>query len=197
MSRRLRGPRAIPSAVTPDPTDMPRLRLFLLIGLAGALSATACHHSAPPAPEPVPTANRIYYDNGGGIQDSVRMVIRDEQALRSVWRQATSQQSSPPPVPTIDFSREMVLVVAAGRMTPEDQIHVDSVAVRQVPDAQGHMQKGLRVVVDVIRGCNQFKTAAYPLEIVRVRRYNGPVQFVEKRTRAQGCSGGSGSLQPR
>lgn len=182
--------------VTRERMDMPRQRLPLLVGVICALGLAACHHGAPPAPVPVPTADRIYYDNGGGIQDSVRMVIRTQQAFQSVWQQATSQQSSPPPVPTIDFSHDMVLVVAAGRMTPEDQIHVDSVAVRQVPDAQGHMQKGLRVVVDVIRGCVQFKSAAYPLEIVRVRRYNGPVQFVERRSRAQGCTGGSGSAQP-
>ncbi len=175
---------------------MPRTRFLVLAGLIGATGATACFHhakaAAPPPAEPVPTAARIYYDNGGGIQDSVRMVVRDQAALRSVWQQATSQQSAPPPVPTIDFDHEMVLVVAAGRMTPDDQIHVDSVAVRRVPDAQGRMQKGLRVLVDVMRGCNQFQTAAYPLEIVRVQRYDGPIEFVEKRSQAQGC-GGTGS----
>lgn len=174
-------------------------RVLILVGLLGAAGATACFHhgkpAAPPPPEPVPTAARIYYDNGGGIQDSVRMVVRDEQGLRSIWQQATSQQSSPPPVPTIDFSHEMILVVAAGRMTPDDQIHVDSVAVRQLPNAQGKMEKGLRVLVDVIRGCNQFQAAAYPLEIVRVQRYDGPVEFVEKRTRAQGCAPGSGGAR--
>ncbi len=172
---------------------MPRPQSIAFFGLLALLGAAGCHHAAPPAPEPVPAVNRLYYDNGGGIEDSVRMVVRDAQSLRSVWQQATSQQSSPPPVPTIDFKHQMVLVVAAGRMTPEDQIHVDSLSFARLPDAQGHLQRGLRVVVDVTRGCTPFNAAAYPLEMVRVPRVDGPVQFVQHDIKAQGCNDGPSS----
>lgn len=54
----------------------------------------------------------MYYDNSGGIADSLRLVLRDEAALHEIWRQATSRQAAPPPPPEIDFSRDMVIVAA-------------------------------------------------------------------------------------
>jgi hypothetical protein len=53
--------------------------------------------------------------NSGGIRDSTRVVIRDVATLGEYWRQATSTQVAPPPVPTVDFNREMAILVAAGR----------------------------------------------------------------------------------
>src|SRR5687768_11073892 len=62
---------------------------------------------------------RLYSDNAGGIQDSLRTVVRDEATLRQLWERATTGQSAPPPLPRVDFAREMVLVVGAGRKTPQ------------------------------------------------------------------------------
>src|SRR5688572_17119005 len=81
---------------------------------------------APPPSTPMPPPEQLYYDNGGGIRDSTRMVIRDAQTFATQWARATAMQASPPAVPSIDFNRQMVILVAAGRKTPEDQIHVDS-----------------------------------------------------------------------
>jgi hypothetical protein len=187
-----------PLPLAHERTTMRHRALSLLCTLA-CVPAAACHHAKPaPAPTPVPTAARIYYDNSGGIQDSVRVVVRDAQTMKTVWQQATSQQSSPPPMPAIDFTKEMVLVVGAGRMTPEDQIRVDSVSVVKEPNVEGKQEDVLRVVVVITRGCMQFKTDAYPLEIVKVRRFEGAVHFVDRQTQAQGChSGSSGAMGSR
>lgn len=170
-----------------------RHRALSMLSVLVAVPIATCHHgrSVPAAPTPVPSAARIYYDNSGGIQDSVRVVVRDAQTMKTVWQQATSQQSSPPPMPVIDFSKEMVLVVGAGRMTPEDQIRVDSVTVVKEPNVQGKQEDVLRVVVAITKGCMQFKTDAYPLEIVKVRRFEGPVHFVDRQAQAQGCHSGA------
>ena len=161
----------------------PTLRFVFLSGLlASAIGALACARTAPLYQPlgPVPETARLYYDDGGGIPDSVRMVIRSESLWRQTWEQATSPRSSPPPLPVIDFTQDMVLVVANGRMTPEDHIRVDSAGVRQERTADGTDRDALAVIVRTSRGCRLFNADAYPVEIVRVRRFDGPINFIER-----------------
>ncbi len=145
--------------------------------------------TAPPAAAPLAPTAVLFYDNSGGIRDSVRMVVRDQERFRQIWRQATSTQSAPPAAPAIDFGRAMLLVVAAGRMTPEDAVHIDSVSVREETDGDGGRSEVLQAVVRTVRGCGGFSADAYPLAIVQVARYEGPVRFVERREAAAGCPG--------
>jgi len=153
----------------------------------------ACGGGAPPGalgPEPLAPladADRLYYDNGEGITDSVRIVVRDQGALVDVWSRATSRQTSPAPAPAVDFGSDMVVVAGAGRMTPEDRIRVDSVGVREVTDAVGDGEDVMLVVVRTTEGCRRFNVDAYPVEIVRVPRFDGAVRFIERRETDQSC----------
>jgi hypothetical protein len=164
----------------------------LIAVLCAAALASACGRSAsapPSGPQWTAMADdaRLYYDNGGGIQDSLRMVVREAGALRVVWQQATSRQPSPPPIPEIDFSQHMVLVVAAGRRTPDDVLQVDSVGRGRERNSEGVTEESMSAIVRLTEGCGRFQADAYPVEIVRVRRFDGPVRFVERRQAAEGC----------
>src|SRR5690606_5735158 len=151
-------------------------------GRGGAAGGFTAMTPAAPAWSAIPSTARLYYDNSGGIRDSLRIVVRDDATLRIVWSQATSSQTSPPPAPVVDFDREMLLLVAAGRKTPEEQIRVDSLAVQRAP-GDGARPETLFAVVRLTEGCQRFNIDAYPLEIVRVNRFDGPVEFVERRDR--------------
>ncbi|MGD2067110.1 MAG: hypothetical protein PVI57_00390 [Gemmatimonadota bacterium] len=154
--------------------------------------------AAPPAPEPLGSLvpeERLYYDNSGGYPDSLRMVVRDQATFENVWSQATSRQPSPPPIPSIDFGESMVVLVAAGRMTPEDQIRVDSVAVREVLRADGNREEVLAVLVRVTEGCGRLQVDAYPVEIVQVPRFEGTVEFIERRDSS--CGDGQPAARSR
>lgn len=159
--------------------------------LAAACAAAACGGGkAPPPPVPmgpVPVDARLLYDNGGGIRDSGQIVIRDSTSLRDVWQRATSTQSSPPPMPAIDFSRDMVLAVSGGRMSPSDQLHVDSAGIRTERTPAGTQQRLLAVHYTVTEGCTRINRDAYPVELVKIRRYVGEVRFMGKRERAANC----------
>jgi hypothetical protein len=72
-------------------------------------------------------------------------------------------------------------------MTPEDRIRVDSVGVRDVTDAVGETEEVMMVIVRTVEGCRRFNVDAYPVEIVRVPRFEGPVRFVERRERDPSC----------
>lgn len=161
-----------------------------LLAGAAACGGRAATPSAPVA-QPVPATAQLYYDNSGGIRDSVRQVIRDQAAFEAAWRAVTSRQASPPPLPAVDFGREMLLLVGAGRRTPEDEIRVDSVAVMRERDARGKNAEVLSAIVRTTEGCGRFRTDAYPVAIVRVRRFDGTVRFVERHARAEGCAGGT------
>ena len=94
---------------------------------------------------------------------------------------------APLPPPQVDFRREMVLAVAAGRMSANDRIRVDSVGVRKEPGADGKTHEVLSVLVLTTAGCRSFSTPVWPVQIVRVARYGGPVKFVERREPGDGC----------
>ncbi len=146
--------------------------------LGAMLVAAACVRRPADRVSPVLSSARVYYDDGPAFRDSVRLVVRDPEAWRAVWAQATSTQPSPPARPPLDFDREMVLVVGAGRMTPGDQIRVDSAG----PRGQFFV-----AVVRTIVECRPFAAAGYPLEIVRVARSDKPVTWLERRERAAHC----------
>jgi hypothetical protein len=131
-----------------------------------------------PSLSPVLPSTRLYSDDGPAYTDSVRLAVRDITTWQQVWAQATSTQASPPPLPSVDFAREMVLVAAAGQMHPGDQIRIDSAGVRA----------GVFVaIVRTITACRQFPAAAYPLDIVRVEKTDREVTWTERRERAPDC----------
>ena len=184
----------------PGVNEMPRSMTIALslcaLALAAGCAGRAAPAGAPPRAE-IPASALVYYDNSGGIQDSLRLVVRDAVTMRDVWRRATSTQSSPPPLPTVDFAREMVVVVGTGRMTPADEVRVDSLAIREQALAGQRPSRVMELVVHTIRGCQTIRADAYPLAIMRVQRFDGEVRFVERRQRADGCAGASAAPLPR
>lgn len=180
---------------------MPRMIRFLLLAPV-LMILSACGRGGGAAPPPAPAAapiapaSLLYYDNGGGVQDSLRLVVRDAETYRQIWTRATSTQASPPAAPEIDFDRAMLLVVANGRMTPEDMIRVDSVGVHQEVSPSGSRQRVMQAIVRTIRGCGGFTSDAYPVAVVRVERFDGPVRFTERRERAEGCAGADAGSRP-
>lgn len=117
-------------------------------------------------------------DNANVFADSMRKVIRDSIEFKQIWERAVSRSSTKPPRPAIDFSKEMVVFAAAGRMKPGDVIHVDSVGT-----------KGSLTVV-VIRttvACQAIATSAFPFEMARVAKNTGDDTFREHVMRAPEC----------
>lgn len=161
------------------------LLIFALVALLPGCGRGGGGPAQPPPPTPMPPPVPLYYDNGGGIRDSLRDVIREPARFASIWQRATSTQATPPSVPPVDFSRDMVIVVATGRMTPEDQIHVDSLLVRRELMSSGNREETLTIVVRTVTGCGRFRADAFPVEIVRARRFDGPIRWEERAVRAE------------
>jgi hypothetical protein len=128
--------------------------------------------------EPLEPGAQVYYDDETGFTDSLRLTIRDEETFRGVWEQATQRQATAPALPQINFQNQMVLLVSAGRMRAGDQIHVDSIGRRE-----GRLVAVVRTTVE----CQEFPTVAHPVEIVRVKRSESQVIFLERRAKSGDC----------
>ena len=135
---------------------------------------------APPADEmrPVGTDDRVYYDDATAFRDSVRLIITEPDTWKSTWLRATQAQATAPALPDVDFRRYMLLLVSAGRLKPGDEIHVDSVGLQR-----GRPVAVVRTTVD----CHPFPGDAYPLEIVRMKRSDSTVSFLERRGKSEDC----------
>jgi hypothetical protein len=140
-----------------------------------------------PPPKPVPPPDemravegddRVYYDDATAFRDSVRLTITDQDSWKSTWLRATQAQATAPALPEVDFQKYMLLLVSAGRLKPGDEIHVDSVGLQH-----GRPVAVVRTTVD----CKPFPGDAYPLEIVRMKRSDSTVTFIELRGKTEDC----------
>lgn len=97
---------------------MRRAGLALALGAtiaSGADMATA-QYDAPREVFPVTRLGRgsTAYSTYSGLTDSVRAVVRDSADWSAVWRGITRPFYPPPPLPQVDFARDMVVVTALG-----------------------------------------------------------------------------------
>ena len=111
--------------------------LLLLVAFAGisVLSANQNTDKGTPVPfteldpkRPGPGRPFLIYS---GIVKPLRVVIRDRDAFLEMWKQVNSRRFPPPSPPEIDFSRDMIIVVAMGeRSTGGYSVIIDGVYER-------------------------------------------------------------------
>ncbi|WP_242345270.1 protease complex subunit PrcB family protein [Anaeromyxobacter terrae] len=111
-----------------------------------------------------------------------RLVVRDEPTWAEAWATIHGPVSELPPLPAVDFSREMVLVAAIGQR-PSGGYTVTFSAVTAVGD-------GLRATVQESApgpGCGTATVITSPVVAIRVPRVEGAVQFVDGPVVRPGC----------
>lgn len=144
------------------------------------LALAACSGGAPTpgagTPQPVVTridSAAVILSTGQGLGDPTRAVIRDSIAWNAFWAQAHSLVEPVPATPMLDFAGSMLLVAALGTQSNGGYaVTIDSVA-RGVT---------LRVFVTAIApgpDCVTTLAITWPVQVVRVARFDGSVEFVE------------------
>ena len=163
------------------------LFILLLISFSGYSVLRAAQEAAYPG-TPVPITQvgpkrsgpRVSFTHHSGIWDPLRVVIRNREAWREVWKWIHSPDpyhgpvSELPPLPEIDFSREMVVVAAlGGRPTGSYGIIVE-----------GAYERGNRLEVVVRaqspgKSCMVTQAVTQPVDIVRLPKSERSVVFRE------------------
>jgi hypothetical protein len=165
-------------------------RVAVLALLFGALPLSACgSNSHPEAPRDAVTeldAGSVLLHAGySGFDDPERLVVRDSVHWAGVWATAFERQTRVPPLPAVDFAREMVVVAALGaRPSGGYDITIEGV-VEELGGA-------VVFVVATSPGDDCYTTAAItePVIMLRAAAVAGRIRF-EERAETRSCEEGA------
>jgi hypothetical protein len=132
------------------------------------------YERTPPA-ERSPELALLGHRHNSGIDTRSRTVVTDSEGWAALWAQIIRGNSPQPPVPRVDFNREMLIVVGMGvRPTGGYQITIDSVRA-----INGRVRA---YVTEWSPGrlCGVTGAITEPVGLARLRRVTMPVEFVER-----------------
>jgi hypothetical protein len=145
-----------------------------------AVTLVACAAGGPGEdggnPEQVPFET-ILDETFSGLQEARREVVRDEAAWIRLWAQIHENVTPPPPLPPVDFSRDMLIAAATGtRPTGGFDIKILSVVLG-----------GEKLEVAVHETCPApgaavIQALSQPVEVVRLQRLPQAPTFQETRS---------------
>jgi hypothetical protein len=114
-----------------------------------------------------------------GIERETLSVIKDQAAWKALWDKIYANQSPAPPLPEVDFTKEMIVVAAAGQKPSSGYAMTVSSAV----EANGEVTVSIDAVSPGAK-CIGLTVITSPLDLARVTRRDSPVRFnVTRRTR--------------
>ena len=118
----------------------------------------------------------------GGISQRARLVIRNRAEFNELWNKIMSNTSDKPPLPEVDFEREMLIVAAMGQQPSAYEIIIDSAC---------EVDNQLEVLVRSTKflPCGLY-AGLFPqtVDIVRLPKTDLPVVFRETEV-ASDCNG--------
>lgn len=111
-----------------------------------------------------------------GIPDKRRLYIDNADAWATLWAEVTQPYTPPPPVPTIDFANEAVIVAAMGTRSTGGY----AIVIEGVYEADNTLYVEVR---EISPGSNCATTQALtaPVHAVRAPRRGFTVRFVERK----------------
>ena len=104
------------------------------------------------------------------------LVVRDQPSWQMLWSQMTANQFPAPQLPAVDFTKDMVLVAAAGTRPSGGY----SISITDAVESSGSVTVNVTITS---RGSNCAVTAVVtsPVDIATVARQDGTVGFVVTR----------------
>jgi len=148
--------------------------------VALATAAIAC--AQPNAPDPAATeipiqrlrAEPYAFEFFSGLDESERLLIRNTAAWADVWSRIYARRGEKPALPTVDFAAETIVVVALGQRPSSGY----SIIVKNASRAGGVTTVGVESLSPG-PGCGGLTVLTHPVDIARIPRLAGFVQFEE------------------
>jgi hypothetical protein len=148
----------------------------LAMGVACSSADITTQPTGPNIPMVRLRAEPYSFASNSGFDKPARTVVRDAAAWRALWSQIYVGSAPVPAPPAIDFSREMVVVVALGsRSTGGYGILLE--------DASEDGAGGTAITVRSISpgpGCGVTLAFTQPVDVARLPLRQGDVRFVER-----------------
>jgi hypothetical protein len=115
----------------------------------------------------------VVLSSGQGLGDPTRAVIRDSTAWAAFWNQAHALVEPAPLLPAVNFGDSMLLVAALGtRASGGHAVTIDSIA-------RGASLRAFVTTATPGPDCMTTMAITWPVQVVRVPRFEGSVEFVE------------------
>jgi hypothetical protein len=131
--------------------------------------------------ESLPLSRPVDAGSFSGFLEPERAVVRDSVQFGELWRRAHAHLVPVPPLPSIDFERNMVIVAALGKRSTGGY----AVAIRDVDATSGRVIVSVDVTTPGER-CMVTMAESSPFDLVVVPVRSGTVEFHE-RTRRDDC----------
>ncbi len=118
-------------------------------------------------------ADELASVGANGWDDAATVVVRDRDTWQATWNKMHERLAGPrPPLPTVDFSTEMVVVIALGARSNSGF----GITITRASEADGV------ITVDALStgpgpGCITAQVITYPIDVVRLPRRNSAVYF--------------------
>ncbi len=154
------------------------LAALVLVAVLGACTASLVEGEQG---EPVPItrlrAESYPFAFSSGLSDSLRLVIRDAATWRNTWEQMHRNHSPQPPLPEVDFEREMLIVAALGTRPSGGY----GILLESAHEHPSHLVATIRKTSPGA-GCVVTAALTQPVDIARLARREKPVHFREIHT---------------
>jgi hypothetical protein len=158
--------------------------VFLSIAVSSSVGCGGPAGTTPQEPEgalpapfrPVPEAHGMRFNSGMAQRE--RLVIRDGAAWADIWSRIASPFRPAPPVPAVDFDRNVVIVASMGAQGSSGYaITVDEVGIT------GGEARVSVTEVSPASGCIVLAEITDPVAVVVGPRFQGQPTFVERTSR--------------
>ncbi|HEY6829538.1 MAG TPA: protease complex subunit PrcB family protein [Gemmatimonadaceae bacterium] len=156
-----------------------RGRYALLLGaaIAGRAGYAAAQHDSSRGNVPLTRLREgsSAFTSYSGLADSALLVVRDSSAWQELWQRVNRPFIPAPPVPTIDFQQEMIVVAALGRRPTAGH---DVVIEGAEQDSAG-----IQILVrrsEPAPGCPVAAAVTQPVDLARMRADRRAVRFRER-----------------
>src|SRR6185503_20248486 len=137
--------------------------------------ATLDHARDVRALEPYDAVDHLYRNAKSSLPTGIRLAVLDTADWAAIWQRLVGK-SSTAPVPAVDFSREMLLIVVMGQAPcMAYEINVDTVfrdKDKRIYAVVRERHHGAR--------CGCLNEVVSPVDVIRVPRTIRPVTFLER-----------------
>lgn len=155
-------------------------KIIRALAIASGVVFSAC--AQPNGPDPVETeipierlrSEAFSFSTFSGFHEPERLLMRDASAWSRAWLTIHDRMQPQPPLPDIDFAKDIVVLVALGDR-PSTGYHV-------IVKRASRLGEGITVSIESSSpgpGCGGLTVLTQPVDVAKMPRAVGPVVFVE------------------
>ncbi len=147
--------------------------IFILISILGLLSCKSSQSTTNSVMEKIIfTPIELQSGDNGGFKSKTNLVISTQEEFLKIWDQAFANYMNKETAPSIDFEKNVILLVALGQKTSGGH----TIKVNSVVETKDN------TVVNILetspgKDCMTTEAITYPYQIVQIEKPNKNVQF--------------------